>query len=89
MVELVDLFNNEQETLGKVQIRIGVGIASGRVIAGYTRTQNAPPTPASATQSTSPPGLSRTRRSLADESSSTRRRATASTVRSRSSPRAS
>lgn len=40
MVELIDLFNREQETLGKVQIRIGVGIASGRVIAGYTGTQH-------------------------------------------------
>jgi adenylate cyclase len=40
MVELVDLFNQEQETLGKVQIKIGVGIASGRVIAGYTGTQH-------------------------------------------------
>jgi len=40
MVELVDLFNREQETLGKVKIRIGVGIASGRVIAGYTGTEH-------------------------------------------------
>jgi adenylate cyclase len=39
MVELVELFNREQATLGKVQIRIGVGIASGRVVAGYTGTQ--------------------------------------------------
>ena len=40
MVELVDLFDREQEALGKVQIKIGVGIASGRVIAGYTGTQH-------------------------------------------------
>jgi class 3 adenylate cyclase len=40
MVELVELFNHEQETLGKVQIKIGIGIASGRVIAGYTGTQH-------------------------------------------------
>ncbi len=40
MVELVELFDAEQETLGKVQIKIGVGIASGRVIAGYTGTQH-------------------------------------------------
>jgi adenylate cyclase len=39
MVELVELFNREQKMLGKVQIHIGVGIASGRVIAGYTGTQ--------------------------------------------------
>jgi adenylate cyclase len=39
MVELVELFDREQAVLGKAQIRIGVGIASGRVIAGYTGTQ--------------------------------------------------
>jgi class 3 adenylate cyclase len=39
MVELVELFDREQAELGKVQIRIGIGIASGRVIAGYTGTQ--------------------------------------------------
>ena len=39
MVELVELFNAEQAMLGKVQIQIGIGIASGRVIAGYTGTQ--------------------------------------------------
>ncbi|HEY7693223.1 MAG TPA: response regulator [Gaiellaceae bacterium] len=39
MVELVELFDREQAALGKVQIRIGVGIASGQVIAGYTGTQ--------------------------------------------------
>ena len=39
MVELVDLFNAEQRALGKTPISIGVGIASGRVIAGYTGTQ--------------------------------------------------
>ncbi len=39
MVELVELFDQEQAALGKVQIRIGVGIASGRMIAGYTGTQ--------------------------------------------------
>jgi adenylate cyclase len=40
MVELVDLFNEQQRSLGKVQIKIGVGIASGEVIAGYTGTQH-------------------------------------------------
>jgi adenylate cyclase len=38
MIELIELFNIEQAALGKVQIRIGVGIASGQVIAGYTGT---------------------------------------------------
>lgn len=38
MVELVELFDQEQEAQGKVQIKIGVGIASGQVIAGYTGT---------------------------------------------------
>ena len=40
MVELIRLFNEEQAAQDKVQIEIGVGIASGRVIAGYTGTQN-------------------------------------------------
>jgi class 3 adenylate cyclase len=39
MVELVELFNHEQAMMDKVQIKIGIGIASGRVIAGYTGTQ--------------------------------------------------
>jgi class 3 adenylate cyclase len=40
MVELIRLFNEEQAAQGKQQIEIGVGIASGRVVAGYTGTQN-------------------------------------------------
>lgn len=40
MVELVELFNQERAALEKVQIRIGVGIASGQVIAGFTGTQH-------------------------------------------------
>jgi class 3 adenylate cyclase len=40
MVELIRLFNDEQAAQGKVQIQIGVGIASGRVVAGYTGTQS-------------------------------------------------
>jgi adenylate cyclase len=40
MVEMVELFNLDQASRGKVQIRIGVGIASGDVIAGYTGTLN-------------------------------------------------
>jgi class 3 adenylate cyclase len=40
MVELIRLFNEEQRARGKVQIQIGVGIASGQVVAGYTGTQD-------------------------------------------------
>jgi class 3 adenylate cyclase len=40
MVELIRLFNEEQAARDKVQIEIGIGIASGRVVAGYTGTQN-------------------------------------------------
>jgi class 3 adenylate cyclase len=39
MIELVELFNQEQATQGRVTIRIGVGVASGQMIAGYTGTQ--------------------------------------------------
>jgi class 3 adenylate cyclase len=39
MQEMVTLFNQEREALGKAPIRIGVGIASGEVVAGYTGTQ--------------------------------------------------
>jgi adenylate cyclase len=39
MLELIGLFNAEQAARDKVQIEIGVGIASGRVVAGYTGTQ--------------------------------------------------
>jgi adenylate cyclase len=38
MVELIRLFNVEQAARGKVEIQIGVGVASGEVIAGYTGT---------------------------------------------------
>jgi adenylate cyclase len=40
MMELIDLFNREQAVLNRVQIKIGIGIASGTVIAGYVGTQN-------------------------------------------------
>jgi adenylate cyclase len=40
MVELVELFNLDQAAEGKPEIRIGVGVASGPVIAGYTGTQH-------------------------------------------------
>ncbi len=38
MMELIELFNQDQIAQGKVQIQIGIGIASGNVIAGYTGT---------------------------------------------------
>jgi class 3 adenylate cyclase len=40
MVEMIDLFNAERATRGKPPIRIGAGIASGPVIAGYVGTQH-------------------------------------------------
>lgn len=39
MVEMIELFNVERDGLGKEPIRIGIGIASGEVVAGYTGTQ--------------------------------------------------
>lgn len=39
MVELIALFNQDQAAQNKRQIHIGVGIATGQVIAGYTGTQ--------------------------------------------------
>jgi class 3 adenylate cyclase len=39
MIEMIELFNADQEAAGKPTIRIGVGIASGDVVAGYTGTQ--------------------------------------------------
>lgn len=38
MIELIDLFNQQQAAMDRPSIRIGVGIASGQVIAGYTGT---------------------------------------------------
>jgi adenylate cyclase len=38
MIELIRLFNEEQAARDRVEIRIGIGIASGPVIAGYTGT---------------------------------------------------
>jgi class 3 adenylate cyclase len=40
MIENLDVFNAQQATQNKVQIKIGIGIASGRMIAGYTGTQH-------------------------------------------------
>ena len=39
MLELVAGFNSQQASQGKPEIRIGIGIASGQVIAGYTGTE--------------------------------------------------
>jgi class 3 adenylate cyclase len=36
MIERIELFNQEQLAAGKLPIQIGIGIASGPVIAGYT-----------------------------------------------------
>jgi adenylate cyclase len=38
MLDLVDVFNREQALRGRVEIRIGIGIASGPLIAGFTGT---------------------------------------------------
>jgi class 3 adenylate cyclase len=38
MVELIELFNVEREAAQKPPIRIGIGIASGEMVAGYTGT---------------------------------------------------
>jgi class 3 adenylate cyclase len=40
MVDLIQLFNQEQAAQGKAPIQIGIGIASGQVIAGFTGTQS-------------------------------------------------
>jgi class 3 adenylate cyclase len=39
MVEMIEQFNLERVALDKEPIRIGIGIASGEVVAGYTGTQ--------------------------------------------------
>ena len=39
MIETVGMFNVERMALGKEPIRIGIGIASGEVVAGYTGTE--------------------------------------------------
>jgi class 3 adenylate cyclase len=40
MVGLIRLFNEEQAAQGRLEIRIGIGIASGTVVAGYTGTHH-------------------------------------------------
>jgi class 3 adenylate cyclase len=39
MIELIEGFNLERAAQGKAPIRIGIGIATGEVVAGYTGTQ--------------------------------------------------
>ena len=39
MIKMIDLFNLERAGLGKPAIAIGIGIASGEMVAGYTGTQ--------------------------------------------------
>ena len=39
MIEMIELFNVDRAAAGKAVIRIGIGIASGEVVAGYTGTQ--------------------------------------------------
>ena len=39
MIEMIELLNAEREPAGKKAISIGIGVASGEVIAGYTGTQ--------------------------------------------------
>ena len=40
MLDLLDGFNRKQAELGRVVIKVGIGIASGRMIAGYTGTEH-------------------------------------------------
>jgi class 3 adenylate cyclase len=39
MMEMIELFNLDQTAVGRPAIQIGIGIATGQVIAGYTGTQ--------------------------------------------------
>lgn len=38
MIDMIELLNADRQSQGKSEIRIGIGIASGQVIAGYTGT---------------------------------------------------
>jgi adenylate cyclase len=40
MIDMIHLYNLQQAAMDRVQIRIGVGIATGQVIAGYTGTMH-------------------------------------------------
>src|SRR6478672_915548 len=39
MVELIDLLGNERREAGRAAVRVGIGIATGEMVAGYTGTQ--------------------------------------------------
>jgi class 3 adenylate cyclase len=39
MIEMIELLNADRSAAGKAAIRIGVGIATGEMVAGYTGTQ--------------------------------------------------
>jgi class 3 adenylate cyclase len=39
MIDLIESFNQQQAVLNKSQIKIGIGIASGKMVAGYAGTQ--------------------------------------------------
>jgi class 3 adenylate cyclase len=39
MLEMMDAFNQDQARRGAVEVRIGIGIASGPLVAGFTGTQ--------------------------------------------------
>jgi len=39
MIELIEEFNHERKAVDKAAIRIGIGVATGDVVAGYTGTQ--------------------------------------------------
>jgi class 3 adenylate cyclase len=39
MIEMIELFDTERASAGKAPIRIGIGIATGEMVAGYTGTQ--------------------------------------------------
>ncbi len=40
MIDMIQLLNVDRMSQGKIEIRIGIGIASGKVIAGYTGTMH-------------------------------------------------
>ena len=40
MIEMIDLFNVERAAANKAQVRIGIGIATGEMVAGYTGTND-------------------------------------------------
>jgi adenylate cyclase len=40
MIDLIEAFNQQQAMENKPQIKIGIGVASGQMVAGFTGTQN-------------------------------------------------